>query len=99
MLQYHYTQWPDMGVPQLALPLLSFVRKSSGARHAGSGPLLVHCRYVCAPLSSVLILNNIYAVNAVKLCCFYYEKCKIQITSLFLPLQCWCGPDGHLHRP
>ena len=44
--QYHYTAWPDHGVPLHALPLISFVRNSSAANTDPSTPVLVHCRSV-----------------------------------------------------
>jgi protein tyrosine phosphatase len=42
--QYHFTAWPDHGVPLHALPLVSFVRNSAAANTADAGPIVVHCR-------------------------------------------------------
>lgn len=42
--QFHYTSWPDHGVPCHPLPVLSFIRKSAASNPAdGGGPIIVHC--------------------------------------------------------
>ncbi len=43
VLQYHFTSWPDHGVPENPLPLLSFVRRSSDANRDCQAPIVVHC--------------------------------------------------------
>jgi len=40
--QYHYQVWPDHGVPGDALPVLSFIKKSSAA-NSNNNPIVVHC--------------------------------------------------------
>jgi receptor-type tyrosine-protein phosphatase gamma len=53
--QYHFTAWPDHGVPLHALPLVSFVRNSAAANTPDAGPIVVHCRY---SLYFLLLDNN-----------------------------------------
>lgn len=44
---FHYTVWPDHGVPETTQSLIQFVRtvRDYINRTPGSGPTVVHCRY------------------------------------------------------
>ncbi|KAG8571208.1 hypothetical protein GDO81_011557 [Engystomops pustulosus] len=41
--QFHFTGWPDHGVPYHATGLLGFVRQVKSKNPANAGPLVVHC--------------------------------------------------------
>ena len=42
--QFHFTVWPDHGVPDYPTSLLHFVRKVMTSNPENSGPIVVHCR-------------------------------------------------------
>uniref|UniRef100_A0A4W3IZ30 Receptor-type tyrosine-protein phosphatase kappa n=1 Tax=Callorhinchus milii TaxID=7868 RepID=A0A4W3IZ30_CALMI len=41
--QFHFTSWPDHGVPYHATGLLGFVRRVKSKNPAGAGSIVVHC--------------------------------------------------------
>lgn len=41
--QFHFTAWPDHGVPSHPTPLLSLVRHTFSANRESVGPMVVHC--------------------------------------------------------
>ena len=44
--QFHFTSWPDFGVPQSPLGMMKFVKRVKASNPDRAGPIIVHCRYI-----------------------------------------------------
>ena len=52
--QFHFTAWPDHGVPDYATPILAFHRKIKKQHRPSKGPMLVHCRFIYNSLELIV---------------------------------------------
>ena len=41
--QFHYTGWPDFGVPDYPHPVISFIKRINNFKRTTPGPYVVHC--------------------------------------------------------
>ena len=45
IMQYHYTAWPDHGIPQNMTPILDMLSSARSYQPNDEPPIVVHCRY------------------------------------------------------
>lgn len=43
--QFHFTAWPEHGVPYHATGLLAFIRRVKASTPPDAGPVVIHCRW------------------------------------------------------
>ncbi|KAF6035941.1 PTPRM [Bugula neritina] len=57
--QYHYTAWPDHGVPDTMSPFISFYKKIKTETYRIDGALLVHCSAGVGRTGTFIAMNNL----------------------------------------
>jgi len=57
--QYHFTSWPDHGVPRYPTSLIAFIRRVQRGHNKDDGyPLLVHCSAGVGRTGTFILLDS-----------------------------------------
>ena len=101
--QYHFTAWPDHGVPKFATSLISFIRRVQKAHKKEEGALLVHCSAGVGRTGTFLtldtMLERIKAEKSVNVYQFVWNmrQRRVLMVQTMVRLQIgfivWVGPD------
>lgn len=60
--QFHYTTWPDHGVPSSVQPILELVRLMRDVQLTESRPILVHCSAGCGRTGTLCSIDYVWAL-------------------------------------
>ena len=58
MTHYHFTQWPDHGVPVSKLCLISFIKRVRKSHPPEGPPLIVHCSAGVGRTGTFIVLDT-----------------------------------------
>lgn len=75
--QFHFTGWPDHGVPYHATGLLGFIRRVKSKTLTNAGPMVVHCRLVCTQTKNscwYLCFSSNQCLPIFVICVFLYNS-------------------------
>ena len=64
MVQYHFTAWPDHGVPDYGTGILAFHRKVLNTHCNSVEPMIVHCRFGYLRISNTYIFKTMVYTNS-----------------------------------
>lgn len=60
--QFHYTTWPDHGVPDSVQPILDLVRLVRDVQPAEDQPILVHCSAGCGRTGTICCIDYVWGL-------------------------------------
>lgn len=60
--QFHYTTWPDHGVPPSVYPILELVRLIREVQPAEDKPILVHCSAGCGRTGTICCIDYVWGL-------------------------------------
>ncbi|XP_071960785.1 uncharacterized protein [Antedon mediterranea] len=59
LFQFHYTSWPDHGVPTTVEAIINMVKKMRDYQVDGTMPLLIHCSAGCGRTGTICVIDYV----------------------------------------
>ncbi|KFM68304.1 Tyrosine-protein phosphatase non-receptor type 12, partial [Stegodyphus mimosarum] len=59
--QFHYTSWPDHGVPDSVQPILELVRLMRNCQPSETVPIVIHCSAGCGRTGTICAVDYVWA--------------------------------------